>query len=66
MGVWQGVAVDSLKITKARHARPFYTLRAGGQPGGLATVIYPYGHHTPYAYARAVFQGVSTDSLMYR
>jgi hypothetical protein len=28
MGVWQGVAMDSLSYTQARHALPFYALQA--------------------------------------
>jgi hypothetical protein len=29
MGVWQGVAMDSLKFYLARHALTIYALRAG-------------------------------------
>jgi hypothetical protein len=32
MSVWQGVAMDSLKEFKARHALPFYTLRPSSTP----------------------------------
>jgi hypothetical protein len=60
MGVWQGVAMDSLKF----HRRPpCYTfLHPAGrlplkwpyvacpQVGRQAAVFYPLGHPTPYAY----------------
>jgi hypothetical protein len=57
MGVWQGLAMDSLKFTRARHALPFYALRASGvvplQGGRPGAVFYPFGHPMPYAYGRS-------------
>jgi hypothetical protein len=45
MGVWQEVAMNSLKF---HPGPPCHTLRpAGGSP---ATVFYPLGHPTPYTY----------------
>jgi hypothetical protein len=38
MGVWQGVAMDSLKFTWARLALPIYTLRVGHPINGLTAV----------------------------
>jgi hypothetical protein len=46
MGVWQGVAMASLSVTRALHALPFYALRAATPEGSRLT---PIGHPTPYA-----------------
>jgi hypothetical protein len=55
MGVWQGVAMDSLQFHSGRHAPPFYELTVvlrvaclqGGRP---VTVFYPYERPTLYTY----------------
>jgi hypothetical protein len=62
IGVWQGVAMDSLKFHLgprcpaflrpaggARLKRPFGRFRGGHlQSRRLASVFYPFGHPTPY------------------
>jgi hypothetical protein len=61
MGVWQGVAMDSLKyyfcspcLTLQRLAgRPLLRVVSGVarlQGGRPAAIFYPLGHPTPYAY----------------
>jgi hypothetical protein len=60
MGIRQGVAMDSLKFHPAPHAQPFYVLRAGTPgtasrlfQGWPASIFYPFGQPTPYAYGKA-------------
>jgi hypothetical protein len=64
MGVWQGVAMDSLKFHPVPPYPTLYPLQAGHdsdgltavsgvarpQGGRLAAISYPIGHPTPYAY----------------
>jgi hypothetical protein len=46
-GVWQGVAIDSLKF----HPGPTFIRPAGRLQGERpVAVFYPFGHPTPYAY----------------
>jgi hypothetical protein len=60
MGVWQGVAMDSLRtqFTWVRHAlsyalRPYGRFRGDPPKGGRpAAVFFPLGHPTPYAYGK--------------
>jgi hypothetical protein len=48
MGVWQGVAMDSLKFLPS----PLCPTPVGGplQVGRPAAIFYPFGRLTPYAY----------------
>jgi hypothetical protein len=41
MGAWREEALDSLKFHPARHALPFYALRAGHRAGGLRPYLTP-------------------------
>jgi hypothetical protein len=55
MGVWQGVAIESLSMARAHHALPFYTLQAGhpvtaswpfqGWPAQKAGALRPSSTH---------------------
>jgi hypothetical protein len=54
MGVWQGVAMDSLKF-RPGPTMPYPSTVVSGvaHPLGkrLAAIFYPFGHPKPYAYA---------------
>jgi hypothetical protein len=62
MGVWQGVAMDSIKfhpglpcpiLLRPAGGSPLnrpYGCFWGGPPAERAAVFYPFGHPTPYVY----------------
>jgi hypothetical protein len=59
IGVWQGVAMDSLKFNRSCHALLFYALQVGHPKtawppyGWFAAVFYPLGHPTPYPFVHS-------------
>jgi hypothetical protein len=63
MGVWQGVAMDSLKF---HQSPPCLTLLrpTGGPPvsGAGGKVFYPFGHPTPYAYETSGFSKTTRNT----
>jgi hypothetical protein len=51
MGVWQGVAMDSLKFLLGLLCLTLLMAVSGVahlQSGWLAAIFYPFGHPTPY------------------
>jgi hypothetical protein len=55
MGVWQGVAMDSLGFCLDRHAQPFHALRAGHPLNGLTAIT---------GVARPAYRGLRPSSTL--